>query len=176
MVTSSACPRILFAANILPKTRSPHEKAQNVQSTNGEDELGTANPAARIWEGNVMTQNRPEQHVLLASTALLLLFAVFSLFVASIARANPVPDAAASRATFKEKCAMCHGEDGAGSDVGKSLHAPDLRSAVVQKLSDSELTQVITNGKGGMPAFKDSLSEEQIHGLVAHVRTLRAKK
>jgi mono/diheme cytochrome c family protein len=155
---------------------SPHEKVQHVHLTNGEDQVGTAKPAARILEGSLMTQNKIEQHVLLASTALLLLFVVLTLFVASIARANPVPDAAASRATFKEKCAMCHGEDGAGSDVGKSLHAPDLRSAAVQKLSNSELTQVITNGKGGMPAFKDSLSEDQIHGLVAHVRSLRAKK
>jgi len=123
-----------------------------------------------------MTQNKPEQHVLLASTVLLLLFVVLTLFVASIARACPVPDAAASSATFKEKCALCHGENGAGSDVGKSLHAPDLRSPAVQKLSDSQLTQVITNGKGGMPAFKDSLNEDQIHGLVAHVRSLRTKK
>lgn len=123
-----------------------------------------------------MTQDKSEQHVLFASTALLLLFVILALFVASIVRASPVPDAAASRATFKTKCAMCHGDDGAGSDVGKSLHAPDLRSPAVQKLSDSELTQVISNGKGGMPAFKDSFNEDQIHGLVAHVRSLRAKK
>lgn len=123
-----------------------------------------------------MTQDQTEKHVLFASTALLLLFVLLTLFVASIVRASPVPDAAASRATFKEKCAMCHGENGAGSDVGKSLHVPDLRSPAVQKLSDSELTQVISNGKGGMPSFKDSLNEDQIHGLVAHVRSLRPKK
>jgi cytochrome c6 len=123
-----------------------------------------------------MTQDQTERHVLFASTALLLLFLGLALFVASIVRANPGPDSAASSATFKTKCAMCHGEDGAGSDVGKSLHAPDLRSPAVQKLSDSELTQVISNGKGGMPAFKDSLNEDQIHGLVAHVRSLRPKK
>jgi mono/diheme cytochrome c family protein len=123
-----------------------------------------------------MTQDKAENHVIFGSTILLLLFVGLTLFVASIARANPVPDAAAASATFRSKCAMCHGADGAGSDVGKSLNVPDLRSQAVQKLSDAELTQVITNGKGGMPAFKDSLSEDQIHSLVGHVRSLRAKK
>jgi cytochrome c6 len=123
-----------------------------------------------------MTKDRAENHVIFGSTILLLLFIGLTLFVASIARANPVPDAAAASATFRSKCTMCHGADGAGSEVGKSLNVPDLRSRAVQKLSDSELTQVITNGKGGMPAFKDSLSEDQIHSLVGHVRSLRAKK
>jgi mono/diheme cytochrome c family protein len=123
-----------------------------------------------------MIQDKTEQHLLFASTLLLLLFVVLALFVASIVRASPVPDSAASGATFRTKCAMCHGQDGGGSDVGKSMNIPDLRSAAVQKLSDSELTQVISNGKGGMPPFKDSLSEDQIRGLVAHVRSLRPKK
>jgi cytochrome c6 len=123
-----------------------------------------------------MTQDKAENHVIFGSTILLLLFIGLTFFVASIARANPVPDAAAASATFRSKCAMCHGPDGAGSEVGKSLNVPDLRSQAVQKLSDAELTQAITNGKGGMPAFKDSLSEDQIHSLVGHVRSLRAKK
>ncbi len=123
-----------------------------------------------------MTQDNAERYVLFASTALLLLFVGLALFVASIARASTGPDSAASGATFRTKCATCHGQDGGGSDVGKSMNVPDLRSPAVQKLSDSELTQVISNGKGGMPPFKDSLNEDQIHGLVAHIRSLRAKK
>jgi mono/diheme cytochrome c family protein len=71
---------------------------------------------------------------------------------------------------------MCHGEDGGGSQVGKSMNVPDLRSAAVQKLPDAELAQVISNGKAGMPAFKSSLSEDQIHALVTHIRSMRRKK
>ena len=107
---------------------------------------------------------------------LVVLFAGLTLFVASIVRANPVPDSAASGATFRSKCAMCHGQDGAGSTVGKSMNVPDLRSPAVQKLPDAELAQIISNGKGGMPSFKDSLSEEQIHSLVSYVRSLHQKK
>jgi len=123
-----------------------------------------------------MTQDKAEHHMIFASTILLLLFLGLSLFVASIVRANPGPDTAAGKATFQTKCATCHGPDGAGSAVGKSMNVPDLRSQAAQKLSDTELAEIISNGKGGMPAFKDSLSEDQIHSLVAHIRSLRQKK
>jgi mono/diheme cytochrome c family protein len=71
---------------------------------------------------------------------------------------------------------MCHGQDGAGSAVGKSMSVPDLRSPAVQKLPNAELAQVISNGKGGMPSFKSSLSEDQIQALVTHIRSLHQKK
>ena len=93
-----------------------------------------------------------------------------------IVRANPSTDSAEANATFRTKCAMCHGQDGAGSAVGKSMNVPDLRSPVVQNLPDAELAQVISNGKGGMPPFKGSLSEDQIHDLVTHIRSLHQKK
>ena len=123
-----------------------------------------------------MTKDKTEHHVIFGSTILLLLFFGLMLFVTSVARANPGPDAAASSATFRTKCAMCHGPDGSGSEVGKSMNVPDLRLPVVQKLADAELAQVISNGKGGMPSFKNSLSEGQIHALVAYIRSLHRDK
>jgi mono/diheme cytochrome c family protein len=83
---------------------------------------------------------------------------------------------AAAKATFSAKCAMCHGPDGAGSEVGKSMNVPDLRSPAIQKLPDSELAEVVANGKNGMPSFKGSLNAGQIHDVVAYLRTLAAKK
>jgi len=123
-----------------------------------------------------MTQDKTEQHVIFASLILLMLFVGLTLFVASIARANPAPDSADASATYRTKCVMCHGPDGAGSEVGKSMNVPDLRSPAVQKLPNAQLAQIISEGKGGMPPFKSSLSEDQIHSLVSHIRTLRAKK
>jgi len=123
-----------------------------------------------------MTQDKTEQHVIFASLILLMLFVGLTLFVASIARANPAPDSADASATYRTKCVMCHGPDGAGSQVGKSMNVPDLRSPAVQKLPNAQLAQIISEGKGGMPPFKSSLSEDQIHSLVSHIRTLRAKK
>jgi cytochrome c6 len=123
-----------------------------------------------------MTQDKAERHVMFASTILLLLFVGLTLFVASIVRANPGPDSAAGSATYRTKCAMCHGQDGSGSEVGKSMNVPDLRSQVVQKLPDAQVAQIISDGKGGMPPFKNSLGEDQVHSLVAHIRSLSAKK
>jgi mono/diheme cytochrome c family protein len=123
-----------------------------------------------------MTQDKTEHHVMFASTILLVLFTGLTLFVVSIVRASPGPDSAASSATFRTKCAMCHGQDGGGSEAGKSMNVPDLRSQAVQKLPDAELAQIISNGKGGMPSFKNSLKEDQIRSLVAHIRSLHQKK
>jgi cytochrome c6 len=123
-----------------------------------------------------MTQDKAQHHVTFASAILLLLFVGLTFFVVSIVRAAPGPDGAASSATFKTKCAMCHGPDGSGSAVGKSMNVPDLRSQVIQKLPDAQLAQIISDGKGGMPSFKSSLSEDQIHSLVAYSRPLHQKK
>ncbi len=123
-----------------------------------------------------MTHDKAERHVICGSAILLLLFAGLTLFVVSIVRASPGPDSATTRATFRTKCATCHGPDGSGSEVGKTMNVPDLRSPAVQKRPDAELAQVIANGKGGMPPFKNSLSEDQIHSLVSYIRTLHQKK
>ena len=80
-------------------------------------------------------------------------------------------------ATFKTKCAICHSPDGSGSGpTGKALGVPDLRSDVVQKLSDAELLGVVTNGKNNkMPSYKDKLSTDQIKDLVSVIRDLGKK-
>ncbi len=77
---------------------------------------------------------------------------------------------------FKAKCAMCHGADAAGkTPMGQALKIPDLHSEDVQKLSDAELTQIITKGKNKMPAYETKLSKEQITQLVGFVRELAKK-
>ena len=75
-------------------------------------------------------------------------------------------------ALFKSKCAGCHAADGTGSAMGKKMGAHDFTSADVQKMSDAELTDIITNGKNKMPKY-GSLKPEEIKGLVAYIRTLK---
>lgn len=80
----------------------------------------------------------------------------------------------AGAATYKAKCAMCHGPDGKGeTTVGKANKIRDLGSADVQKQSDDELAGLIGNGKGKMPPYGKSLKPEQIKDLVAYIRTLK---
>jgi cytochrome c6 len=74
---------------------------------------------------------------------------------------------------FKAKCAACHGADGTGSAMGKKMGAHDFTAAEVQKMSDGDLTDVITNGKNKMPKYADKLKPEDVKGLVAYIRTLK---
>jgi cytochrome c6 len=94
--------------------------------------------------------------------------------VASLALANSAFAAADGAAVFKAKCAMCHGADGSASTgMGKSLGLKPLSSPEVQKMSDADLTGLVTNGKGKMPAYKGKLSDEEISAVVKYVKTLK---
>ncbi len=76
--------------------------------------------------------------------------------------------------TFKAKCAMCHGADGAGqTGMGKAMNLRNLGSADVQKQSDADLTGIITNGKNKMPAYTGKLTGDQITDVVKFIRTLK---
>jgi len=78
-------------------------------------------------------------------------------------------DTAAAETTFKAKCAGCHGADGKGKEAMKTR---DLSSADVQKQSDADLTGIITNGKGKMPAYK-TMTPDQVKDMVAFIRSLK---
>lgn len=81
-----------------------------------------------------------------------------------------------AEATYKAKCAMCHGADGKGdSPMGKKLNIRDLGSPEVQKQTDAELTTIVTKGKGKMMPFEGKLTAEQIGQLVAYIRELGKK-
>ncbi len=81
--------------------------------------------------------------------------------------------ASAGAAVFTGKCAMCHGQDGAGKTMmGAKLGIRDLRSAEVQKLTDGELVKIVGGGKDKMPAYNGKLSGQQITDAVGYVREL----
>src|SRR5260370_18786357 len=102
--------------------------------------MGTCPELGRKIEskGKAMSQDKPQHHMMFGTLILLAIFVGLTLFVVSIVQANPAPDGAASSATFRTKCPVCHGQDVGGSEVGKSMNVPDLRSPAVQKLPDAE--------------------------------------
>jgi cytochrome c6 len=82
----------------------------------------------------------------------------------------------AGAATYKTKCAACHGADGKGeTSIGKTNKIRDLSSADVQQQSDADLTGIITTGKGKMPAYGKSLKPDQVKELVTYIRSLAKK-
>lgn len=101
-------------------------------------------------------------------TAVLVILSLLVLGLASVANAEE------AAAIYKTKCATCHGAAGAGdTGMGKTLKLRALGGADVQKLTDEELTNVITKGQGKMPAYGSKLSAADIKGLVAFIRTLK---
>ena len=77
-------------------------------------------------------------------------------------------------AVFKKNCVMCHGADGtAKTKMGQKLGAADLSSNDIQSLSDDAIAQTVRNGKGKMPAFGKTLSDDEVNQVVQYVRTLR---
>lgn len=88
----------------------------------------------------------------------------------------PVKADNTAEATYKAKCAMCHGPDGKGETAtGKAMKAGDFASPDVQKMSDADLSDAIGKGKGKMPAYK-TLTADQVKDLVGYIRAFGKKK
>ncbi len=75
-------------------------------------------------------------------------------------------------ATYKAKCAMCHGPDGKGGKMGTK----DFASPEIQKETDAQLTETISKGKAPkMPAYDGKLKEAEIKDLVTYIRAFAKK-
>ena len=72
-------------------------------------------------------------------------------------------NADAGKSVFADNCATCHGASGHGGNGG-----PDLTSIPSAKSLSTVLGQV-TNGGGGMPSFKGTLTQRQIDDVAAYV-------
>lgn len=112
---------------------------------------------------------------------------------ASSAAAAPAADAAPEilpayelrlgKAVFQHYCMTCHGEAGAGDGFNAFNVTPrprDLSDPAFQKSkTDDELADTLRRGGAGvglspfMPPWGKTLSPDEIHEVVAYVRTLK---
>ncbi len=82
--------------------------------------------------------------------------------------ARPGPDATGEE-IFEQVCARCHGAamtGGVGPALGPGSDAADQPNEF--------LVQTITNGRGRMPSFSLTLTEEQIARVVVYLREIQA--
>lgn len=85
---------------------------------------------------------------------------------------HALPDEASAK-FYKQKCASCHGPDGkAETSAGKAMKVRSFADPEVVKMTDHELAEVITNGKGKMPKYGSSLKPDQVQALVEYCRSL----
>jgi len=81
----------------------------------------------------------------------------------------------------KERCVLCHGENGKGDGPGGAALNPKPRNWTdddyMSTRTDDQLYEVIFNGKGSMPAWGKTgiLNESQIRSAIMKVRTYDPK-
>ncbi|MEJ8757778.1 SirB2 family protein [Pontibacter sp. H259] len=71
-----------------------------------------------------------------------------------------------AKTIFSRECATCHGEDGTKGTSG----AANLTES---QLSLDDRKQVVANGRGLMPGFKDKLSDQELDELAAYTMTFK---
>jgi len=95
------------------------------------------------------------------------------------ARTNPVisDDASIARGakSYATLCVSCHGEQALGDGLaGVSLNPkPTNLKAMSGGHSDGDFAWKIANGRGAMPAWKGTLSENEIWDLVNFIQDLK---
>jgi mono/diheme cytochrome c family protein len=77
---------------------------------------------------------------------------------------------------YLDKCASCHGPDGAGKTAkGKKLKMKDVRE-VSAKMSAEEMAKIVEAGKGAdMDGYGKQFSKAQIQALVEYYRGFAKK-
>lgn len=96
------------------------------------------------------------------------------LTVLSLSLAVPAIAQQGGEATYKAKCAMCHGTDGTGNTpMGKNLKLRSFKSPEDVKATDAELFQQTKDGVGKMQGYAGKLSDAQIQDVVTYIRTLQ---
>ncbi len=98
-----------------------------------------------------------------AAHGALVLTLSFALAPAGAALAQPLDGAA----IFKQNCAACHQAQGQGVPGAFPALAGD---AFVQG-DPKAVAHVLLNGRGGMPNFREDLTNEQIAAVLSYVRS-----
>ena len=97
---------------------------------------------------------------------------------------NPVPrsaqETAQAQGLYHINCAMCHGDGGHGDGriaayfkAAGRTPPPDYASSRVASRTDGQLYWLVSHGIGGMPPFRDLLTDLQRWTLVDFIRQVQ---
>jgi cytochrome c553 len=88
--------------------------------------------------------------------------------------------AADTKELWDKNCASCHGKDGRGdTKMGKKVEVKDYTDPKFQaEFKDDKALKTIKEGitdkgKERMKPYADKFSDEEIKGLIAHIRTFK---
>lgn len=84
---------------------------------------------------------------------------------------SAVADGNEGEATYKARCAVCHGNDGVPKSFAKG--SPAFTDEAWKKETSLEaIEKVVAEGRNKMPAFRNKLTPEEIKSVAAHLKTL----
>ena len=87
------------------------------------------------------------------------------LSAAQVQAANPLNGAK----IYNMHCSSCHGPRGKGAMPG----TPDFSRGQNLFVPDAQLVRAIEQGSGVMPAYRGLLTIQDIHDVIAHLRTFQ---
>ena len=92
---------------------------------------------------------------------------------AAVSLAGAVAFADSGEATYKAKCAMCHGATGTPSaGMAKAMGIKAASDPAIKALSVADMTAAVKNGKGKMKPIA-GLSDAQVKDVVTYFRSLK---
>jgi mono/diheme cytochrome c family protein len=82
-------------------------------------------------------------------------------------------DAAKGKEVF-EQCSVCHAADSEEKKMGPGLKGLTKKAKMKngKAPTDANLSSLIKTGGGGMPAYEDMLSADELKQLLAYLKTL----
>jgi len=96
-----------------------------------------------------------------------------AVLAAAVCLAGSMSFADSGAATYKAKCAACHGPAGTPSaGMAKMMGIKPASDPSIKKLSAEEMAKVVKDGKGKMKPVA-GLNDAQIKEVVAYFRTLK---
>ena len=101
-------------------------------------------------------------------------FRIAAMTLLSVSLALPAIAQQSGEATYKAKCAMCHGADGTGNTpIGKNMKLRSFKSPEDLKATDADLAKQTKEGVGKMQGYAGKLTDAQIQDVVSYIRTLQ---
>lgn len=87
--------------------------------------------------------------------------------------ANPAA-VKAGEAVFTRYCSLCHLNASTEKKIGPGLKGLGKRKTFAsgEKITDESLRTWIENGSKTMPGFKQTLSPEEMHNVIAYIKSL----
>jgi mono/diheme cytochrome c family protein len=111
---------------------------------------------------------------LLAAVSLVSVTFSGPLIVRAQASHNPADKSASIHAgeeVFLQRCFQCHSVlEGQAARLGPSLY--NVSKGPHPKKTPAEIREILANGKGKMPPFKEILTQEDTDNLLAYLRSL----